>query len=644
MQCKESEFAMKPIRCSQEPARPAKAATQVTAGKAAAATAVPERGWAKWCEGLGIFAVLAVAVYFIVLSWRKWCHPSVDSGRELYTPWRLSEGAVLYRDVDDVYGPLSQYFNAGLFKVFGPGMMVLAVANLVIFAGILGLIYGVFRRGWGAAGAVGASVVWVTFYGFCPWLNLTVFNYALPYAHEATHGMLVLVGLIFVLGRWVESPAFSSSAMAGLLVGLTCVLKPEFMLAAVALAVSAARLRGGAAPGRRGLELLFFAVAAVVPTAAFTGYFSRYFPLGEAVGAAGRAWWSLLIMPDIVGQAYQQWFIGLDRPWSNLVVHLRETAMAVSVLGGLGVVVAFGLRRNRPGAKIAVVSVAAVAALAVGFSADWGNSGRSLLGLVVGYGAFTVGRAWRGGAVAGAIQDPRLHWRILIATAAVAMMARMLLNGRIFQFGFFQAALAGLVVTAVMVAEAAEWLPAAKGRRRAVAIVAAALLAPGLWFAGKRAQGFYSFQTYAVAEGRDRFYHFPADIEASGQLLNEVVAVLRALPRETTLLALPEGSMVNYLARLKSPLPQFQYYSFTTEGGRETGIVAALRAHPPDRVVVFSRFGLGDFGITRYGERDGAGREIIEWVNQNYRITHRFGGDPLATDQRGAYVLERVRE
>ena len=597
----------------------------------------------QWLEGVGILAVITTTVYFIVLSWRKWCHPIVDSGRELYTPWRLSEGAVLYRDVDDVYGPLSQYFNAALFKLFGPGMMVLAVANLVIFAGILGLAYLLFRRAWGAVGALGASVVFVTVFAFCPLLDINIFNYALPYSHEATHGMLVMVGLIVAVGRWVEVPRVRWCGVAGGLVGLALVLKPEFIFAAAVLVVTAVILRRRQWPQRGGMSVLVFALAALVPTAVFTCYFMRYFPPLEALSAAGRAWWSLLIMPDILAKNYQLSFIGLDSPWANLAQHLHKTALVVTCIGVLGVLVAVGLLRSGA-SKLVVLSFATAAALVAGLSADWGSSGRSLLGLLLCYVTF---RFWRGGqsaSKAGSIREPQAGWRILITAGAVAMMARMFLKGRIVQFGFFQAALAGMVATAIICSEAAEWLPGTRWRRAAVAFIAAALFAPGLWWAGKRAHDYYSWQTLPVADARDRFYHFEPEIEASGQLMNEVLGVLREVPRETTLLALPEGSMVNYLARLRSPLPQFQYYSFTTEAGREKGIVDALRLRPPDRVVVISRFGLGDFGIVRYGERDGAGRQIIEWVNQNYRITHRFGGDPLATDQRGAYILSRIRD
>ena len=53
-----------------------------------------------------------------------------------------------------------------------------------------------------AVGALGASVVFVTVFAFCPLLDINIFNYALPYSHEATHGMLVMVGLIVAVGRY----------------------------------------------------------------------------------------------------------------------------------------------------------------------------------------------------------------------------------------------------------------------------------------------------------------------------------------------------------------------------------------------------------------------------------------------------------
>ena len=95
-------------------------------------------------EILGVLVLMFMVAFFLFVSWRKWTDPLID-GHQWYTAWRLSSGDVLYRDVGLAYGPLSAYFNATLFKIFGPGMMILVTANLVIYSLILALIYFTFR-------------------------------------------------------------------------------------------------------------------------------------------------------------------------------------------------------------------------------------------------------------------------------------------------------------------------------------------------------------------------------------------------------------------------------------------------------------------------------------------------------------------
>ena len=239
------------------------------------------------------------------------------------------------------------------------------------------------------------------------------------------------------------------------------------------------------------------------------------------------------------------------------------------------------------------------------------------------------------------VDEANIIRRILLGVLAVALMSRMVLSGRIFQYGFVQAALAAMVVVAVMSAESAEWMPVVRGRRLAMAALAAALLAPGVAWHLVISQRYLRTETYPVGEGRDRFYTVPPNIDGTGYLINEVTKALRGFPHEAVLLALPEGEMVNYIARRSSPLPQFQFYSWTTEGGREQAIIEALDVRAPDLVVIAGR-DLTDFGIAHYGERDGAGRGIMLWLAQHYRVTHHFGDDPLNSNQRGAYVMERI--
>ena len=74
--------------------------------------------------GLSIVAVAMIAM--LIFSWRCWCDPIADFGRELYVPWQIKQGKVLYHDIAYFNGPLSPYFNSILFRVFGASLMTLA--------------------------------------------------------------------------------------------------------------------------------------------------------------------------------------------------------------------------------------------------------------------------------------------------------------------------------------------------------------------------------------------------------------------------------------------------------------------------------------------------------------------------------------
>jgi hypothetical protein len=86
-----------------------------------------------------------VALAFVVaaaLSWRKWPDILIDFGLQLYLPWKISTGSVLYRDMAYLTaGPLSQYYHALLFKCFGVSFRTIIFSNLILTAALLCLLY-----------------------------------------------------------------------------------------------------------------------------------------------------------------------------------------------------------------------------------------------------------------------------------------------------------------------------------------------------------------------------------------------------------------------------------------------------------------------------------------------------------------------
>ena len=182
-----------------------------------------------------------------MMSWRKWPDPLIDFGKELYVPWRLSQGALMYRDVDDYYGPLSQHINAAMFAMFGPGLLVLVICNLLIFAAIVITLYFLCRRAWGSFAALVSCAIFVSVFGFGQYVGIGNYNYATPYSHESTHGLLVCLLLVYAISRWLQSPTWAHAALwVGGLFGLTTVLKLEILFAAGLVCVAGIVIRWSA--------------------------------------------------------------------------------------------------------------------------------------------------------------------------------------------------------------------------------------------------------------------------------------------------------------------------------------------------------------------------------------------------------------
>lgn len=617
---------------------PEKGMTNANADKAEPRR-MPVSGW----EWLGLAVLAGLAVFFLATSWRKWPDPLIDFGRELYLPWRLAHGAVLYRDVDDFYGPLSQYFNAGLFALFGPGLMVLVTANLALFAAILAVLYRLFRHAWGPGAAFVAAAIFISVFAFAQFVGIGNYNYATPYAHEATHGLLVCLLLVAMLPAWVEHATPRRSFLAGGLFGLSAVLKPEIVLAAGLVSLVAFAVQRWQRRPLRLAAIGAWIAGAMLPTAVFAIYFSTRVPWASAWGFACRAWLNAATSTRFIGDPVQTGFLGFDQPWPHLREHAGAALLALLPIAAIagGVWLVDRLKARGPRFLLLGVMAAGMVALAwLGIS--WVNAGRCLLGLALIYGLLCSVTLMRKPQPEVNPLTPVL--RLLLAVLAAALMGRMLLNGRIYQFGFYQAALAALLVPAVLIGELPARLGVGRWGRVMAAVGCLGLLGPGVVVLAGQSQQMLRLKTHSIGEGRDQFYTFTPQLEPTGDLVGQARAWLRTAAGGSaqTLLVLPEGEMINYLARLPSPVAPFFFFSAATSGGREAAIVRELEKNPPDWIVLVSR-DLREYGVQRYGESPEQGGQILSWAGDKYEIAATLGGDPLDYRQRGLMILKRKR-
>jgi hypothetical protein len=565
----------------------------------------------------------------------------IDFGQQLYNAWQLSEGAVLYRDISCLYGPLSQYFNAGIFRIFGSGLIVLAIANLAIFAAISISLYILFRRSWGVLAAWLSTLIFISVFGFSQFVDAGNYNYAAPYAHETTHGVLICLLLCFALLGWVEKPTPARSFFSGLLLGGTIVLKPEFIFAAGVMTC----LTALALWKSRGLPevrlLSCWAIAALLPAALFTFYFTRFMPWTRAVSASSQAWLNVL-NKSFNSSPLTIRLLGFDQPRSRFFDETVAILLAFAVISALAVAVVIAERKLPrwlllSGGAILTSVFAWLGCCVI----EWIEIGRCLFGLTLIY--FLV-------SIASFLCRPKPEHtapafrirvsRVLIAGLGVTLMARMFLNPRIYHYGYYQAAVAAMLVPAVMIGELPAWFGARSRARWVAAVGTLVIVLPGIGNLAKRSENALQLKTFAIAHGRDRFYSFPAPMDPIGEIVDAVTDVLREKGQGETLTVLPEGESINYFARLRNPVPHACFYKGAMETQTEAELVTDLQKQAPYWVVIISRDLIG-WGIERYGDKPGGGQEILQWVGHNYKQVVSMGGDPLDYRERGAILLRK---
>jgi len=133
-----------------------------------------------------------------------------------------------------------------------------------------------------------------------------------------------------------------------------------------------------------------------------------------------------------------------------------------------------------------------------------------------------------------------------------------------------------------------------------------------------------------VASGAELLWGLPDTGGAVQAALADIKANLK--PGET-LVAMPEGVMLNYLSRHSNPTPHISFMPPERIMFGEDAMLSALAAHPPDYVAWVPK-GLQGYGYQALGV-DYAPR-LWNWLTENYTLTR-----PMPQDGKFTVMLMR---
>jgi len=573
-------------------------------------------------------AWLALGALGAVLAWRSWAtwpDVQVDFGRELYAAWQLSAGAVLYRDIAWFNGPLSAYWNALLFRLFGAGLATLVWANLALLGLFVALLFGLLRRAAGDAGAFVGCAVGLLVFAFGQYARIHNYNFVTPYSHEITHGVLLSLGALACLSVHARGGRPRWLALAAALAGLVLLTKVE-----VALALCAALIAYTVwlQRDRRG-DARWLGLIALAPLCAFALLAG---PLGaeEALRGVAAPWLSLA--SPVSGLPLYREIAGLHAPGTALLI-IAVVAAALAGLLGISVWVDRAVQRPVPRRVAAGLAFVAPLVLLWPLGSDLRLALRPLPFVLLG---LLAALWWRRGS-----SDERAVGEDAALAAlcvfALALLGKIVLGVQVAGYGFALAWPGAAFVVALAVGR----LPSlvVRGGTESWSSTRACVLALVVLFCAAHlvdGQRWLDANRTAVGSGADAFV-----ADERGAVAAQALAILeREFEPGATLVVLPEGVMLNYLARRRSSVPYINFMPPELLLFDESEMVRALDRSPPDAVVLWHK-DTAEYGVPLFG-RD-YGRALYGWVEEHTERVEVVVEVPLQRPRSLGLEVRRLR-
>jgi hypothetical protein len=621
---------------------------------------------------LGFAAMAAAFVALAALSWRKWPDPLIDFGQQLYVPWRLARGAVLYHDISYVYGCLSVCYHAALFKIFGASLNVILASNFLILIFLLVLVYRLFLK---CSDVLTATTIGLalTVLAFSQLLDVGNYNYLCPYSHEEFHGIVLAIVMMACLARWLETGRKLPLAMAGVCLGLVFMTKPEVFVGAVAPFVVAVILQCRRVPVPALVKSLLLAtVCGLIPLAGFYLGFRSEMNSADALGAIAGAWVPLLHSTGLQIPIYRA-MTGMDAPMS----HIARALVEFGVLA-----VAIGLcawRLTRPTLKPLEQLIIFVVAGGLSINYGWQNSGHVLPLLVV-VAAILWWREWRSevrledgrwkmaktSAPSSTLNSPSspLFFPALWLAFSFFLLAKLGFNPRLSHYGVFLAMPAFLSAIYLLLHQLPRVLTSGKWQvasgtnpgnlslgtchlsQSPSRIAMLIFLLAGLGRLTIQSALFYMDKDFTLGSGGDRMVTYDPHLKnppsaTVGAAMAEATTWIEAHTAPTnTLAVLPEGVMLNYLTRRDNPTP-YVVFAFEVWAYGEQTMLDAYQKAPPDYIVLVQRDS-SEYGVPYFGLQKGFGFDVMQWVRRNYEPVYLIGAEPLQSGAFGIKILKRL--
>lgn len=563
------------------------------------------------------------------VSFGKWTDVLIDFGREIYLPWAMTEGKILYSDIFYFRGALSPYFNYLLFKVFGVGLSTLVTANYVILIMILALIWFIAERSSSYLISFLSCLIFIFLFAFQYYLGVNIFNYIAPYSHESTHGILLSLIMIVCFACALFDERKFWLVLSGITLGLTFLTKPEIFLAAfsafVAYLIVHSIFNDVKSAARQSLLILLSCAISIL---AFFFLLLTSWPLDIAMeGILGS--WIYMTNQDLSSSAFSHRVMGLLNLSESLYIIFTGFFIYI-VFAGLGIIACmsrFNWTIRFLSILIVVFTILCNTFIQEFYSVFDFAKPFPLIVLATGAALFFL-----------AIKEKNAKAALsfVFCIFSFVLMGRIIFNVNLYHYGFYLA----MPATMVMIMVLFYWIPETLKKYGHNPFI----------FYGISLLLITIISVQHVNISITRYNHKNVPVSAvpdfmlsdwRGLFINATIDWLSEnTDDDSTVLVLPEGIMINYLARRVNSTPVVALLppEVSMHGG-EKHILSRIQKSPPDHIIFVHR-DTEEYGYKYFGKD--YGMLIHGWIMNHYELVVLFGYPPLQDGRFGVEIYKQI--
>ena len=597
-----------------------------------------------WAPIVLLLAILVMAT----ISWGKWMDIIVDFSLQVYAPWQLSQGQILYKDIVYIYGPLSAHIHSLLFMVFGPGISVLAWFNIGLIIILTTIIHHLFRNLFNPLTGFLVALSFIVVFAFGNYLQVSNYNFVCAYEYTLPHGIFLSFVAIHQFVHYLRNPQSRTLFWIGLLSGLILLTKPEVFLAeitAIGLGLLLSFQFQQTSLKSKLSKILIFFSAFFIPSLIFVFYFSFHMPIEQALKNPFSHLY-YIFNSEIKSLPYFKGITGFGLLWTNLrnlAIVLASYLVIYTVLIFLNkrMVLRFGNTRT-----LYWICFSGFLTLLILFKnyIFWMDLMRPLPLILIVYIGILVYRWFFHPQTP---HDKKRQLSIFVLSIfSLALLLKIVLKVHVQHYGFALTLPGFLIFTALLIYE----LPLLFKKFQGSALVPSAF---GLAFllAHAGTMGLLSFNMYAmkdfpIGNGRDRIYDFspyllgtPSEPFVRGIIYKYALEIIeQKMGPEEEFVTFPAVNMLNYMSRRKSPIITGLFNPGALLLTGESSILDSLKKNDPNYIVLVEQ----DFAHlgARYFGKDYA-QSIFEWIAQNYKVDEQIGARPFSGLGFGIQILKK---